>query len=336
VVSVPLAVALAVLALASTPIEAARPANKLPLRRVADVRLPGSPSRFDYQDIDTARRRLYVAHLGAGQVDVVDLESSKVVGVVPDVPAVHGVRVAPDLGVVYASATRDDAVVAIDESTLEAIARVPTGNFPDGLAYDRNDRVVYVSNKNAGSLTAFEATAVPQPQTIDVADETGNVVYDPTTMTVRVAARTPDQLAEVNPRSGEVTSRLELPGCKGAHGVYLEPEANLAFVACEDNGRLSTVDLTNNRQRDTTTVGKTPDVLAYDAGLHRLYVASESGIVTVFELRGSALEKLGESRLAPHAHSVAVDPATHRAYFPLQDVRGHPTLRVMEPTSGGR
>src|SRR5262245_55213736 len=89
VVSVPLAVALAVLALASTPIEAARPANKLPLRRVADVRLPGSPSRFDYQDIDTARRRLYVAHLGAGQVDVVDLESSNVVGVVPDVPAVH-------------------------------------------------------------------------------------------------------------------------------------------------------------------------------------------------------------------------------------------------------
>lgn len=328
----PLAVALAVLTLASTPIEAARPANKLPLRHVADVRLPGSPSRFDYQDIDAARHRLYVAHLGAGQVDVVDLESSKVVGVVRHVPAVHGVRVAPDLGVVYASATRDDTVLAIDESTLAVIARVPTGKFPDGLAYDPNDRVVYVSNKNAGSLTAFDATAAPQPRPIEVADETGNVVYDPTTMTVRVAARMPNQLAEANPRSGEVTSRIELPGCKGAHGVYLEPEAKLAFIACEDNARLSTVDMTTNRQRDTMSVGKTPDVLAYDPRLHRLYVASESGIVSVFELHGSALKKLGEARLAPHAHSVAVDPATHRVYFPLQDVRGHPTLRVMEPT----
>jgi YVTN family beta-propeller protein len=304
----------------------------LPLRHVADVRLPGSPSRFDYQDIDAARRRLYVAHLGAAQVDVIDLESSKVVGVVRDVPAVHGVRVAPDLGVVYASATRDDAIVAIDQSTLAVLARVPTGKFPDGLAYDPNERVVYASNKDAGSLTAFDATATRQPRTIEVADETGNVVYDPTTMTVRVAARTPDQLAEVNPRSGEVTSRIGLPGCKGAHGVYLEPEAKLAFVACEDNGRLSTVDLTTNRQSELEPVGRNPDVLAYDPGLHRLYVASESGVVTVLELRGASLEKLGEAKLAAHAHSVAVDPATHRVYFPLQDVRGRPTLRVMRAT----
>jgi DNA-binding beta-propeller fold protein YncE len=304
----------------------------LPLEQVREIRLPGSPSRFDYQDIDPARRRLYIAHLGAGQVDVVDLERSKVVGVVRDVPAIHGVRVAPDLGIVYASATRNDTVVAIDESTLSIIGRVPTGDFPDGLAYDPDDRAVFASDKNAGNLTAFDAPVGPQARTIELAHETGNVVYDPSTMTVRAAARTPDQLAEVDPRTGAVTSRIELPGCKGAHGVYLEPDARLAFVACEDNGRLSTVDLTSNRQGETTPVGKTPDVLAYDPGLHRLYVASESGIVSVFELRGPALEKLGEAKLAAHAHSVAVDPATHRVYFPLQDVRGHPTLRIMRPT----
>src|SRR5262249_7200881 len=256
VVSVPLAVALVVLTLASTPIEAARPANKLPLLRVAEIPLAGSPSRFAYQDIDAARRRLYVAHLGAGQVDVVDLESSKVVGVVPDVPAVHGVRVAPDVGIVYTSATRNDTVVAIDESTLAVVARVPTGKFPDGLAYDPDDRVVFVSNKNAGSLRAFDPAGLAQPRTMKVANETGNVVYDPTTMTVRVAARTPDQLAEVNPRSGEVTSRIELPGCKGAHGVYPEPDAKLAFVAFEDNRRPSTVDLPTNPQPDTHPGGQ--------------------------------------------------------------------------------
>src|SRR5262249_57366451 len=68
VVSVPLAVALAVLTLASTPIEAARPANKLPLPPVADVPLPGSPSPVDYQDIDAAPHPLFVAPLGAGPV----------------------------------------------------------------------------------------------------------------------------------------------------------------------------------------------------------------------------------------------------------------------------
>src|SRR5262249_24137825 len=153
-----------------------------------------------------------------------------------------------------------------------------------GLTYDPDDHVVFVSDKNDGSLTAFDTAASPQPRMLKIAGETGNVVYDPSTMTVRVAARTPDQLAEVDARTGAVTLRTELPGCKGAHGVYLEPEARLAFVACEDNGRLSTVDLTTNRQVATIAVRKNPDVLAYDPGLRRLYVASESGVVTVFGL----------------------------------------------------
>src|ERR687888_183154 len=77
----------------------------LPLERVRDVRLPGSASRFDYQDVDPIRNRLYIAHLGADQVDVIDFATLQVAGVVRDVAEVHGVRVAPDLGLVFASAT---------------------------------------------------------------------------------------------------------------------------------------------------------------------------------------------------------------------------------------
>jgi hypothetical protein len=34
---------------------------------------------------------------------------------------------------------------------------------------------------------------------------------------------------------------------------------------------------------------------------------------------------------APHAHSVAVDPATHRVYLPLENVDGKPVLRILAP-----
>lgn len=48
-------------------------------------------------------------------------------------------------------------------------------------------------------------------------------------------------------------------------------------------------------------VGADPDVLAWDAGWWRLYVASESGVVSIFRVDGSTLQPLGEVR-APHAH----------------------------------
>jgi DNA-binding beta-propeller fold protein YncE len=77
-------------------------------------------------------------------------------------------------------------------------------------------------------------------------------------------------------------------------------------------------------------VGGEPDVLAYDTGLKRLYVASESGVVTVFSAAGRRLARLGEYT-APHAHSVAVNSETHEVYLPLANVNGGPVLRILAP-----
>jgi len=295
------------------------------------VRLPGPPSRFDYQDVDPTRRRLYVAHLGASQLDVVDLDQLTAIGAVNQVADVHGVRAAPDLGIVYASATGADEVVAVDASTVDVLFRAPSGDFPDGLAYDPMDSRVFVSNKSTGTLSALDARTGQAIQTVRLSRETGNVAYDSVDRSVFAAVRPPDELVRVDPSDGTITARIRLRGCSGAHGLYLEERARLAFVACERNSRLASVDLTTMTQRSLAKVGKNPDVLAYDNGLQRLYVAAESGIVAVFELRGTSLSDIGRARLAAHAHSVAVDQATHHVLFPLEDIDGHPVLRVMRP-----
>ena len=64
--------------------------SNLPLSFVRDVAMPGPAVRFDSQDVDPDARRLYIAHLGAGDVDVVDLDALQPVGTVPDVAEVHG------------------------------------------------------------------------------------------------------------------------------------------------------------------------------------------------------------------------------------------------------
>lgn len=73
------------------------------------------------------------------------------------------------------------------------------------------------------------------------------------------------------------------------------------------------------------------DVLAFDLGLQRLYAASETGMVAVFAVAADrSVTEMGRGFLGPNAHTVAVDPATHRVYFPLENVGGRPVLRVMD------
>lgn len=72
-------------------------------------------------------------------------------------------------------------------------------------------------------------------------------------------------------------------------------------------------------------------MLAFDDALHLLYVASESGIVSIFKEQGRTLKKVAEGHLADKAHSVTVDEQTHRVYFPVQNLNGRAVLRIMEP-----
>jgi DNA-binding beta-propeller fold protein YncE len=201
----------------------------------------------------------------------------------------------------------DNELVTIDSATNLLIARTPTGDFPDGVAYDPDHALLYVSDKNAGSITVVSADTGKVTDTIKVAEETGNVAYDSAARLVYAAARTPDALVAIDPTSSKITSRIRLPGCNGAHGVSIEAATNRAFVACERNGRLVTVDLTRRTETARSPVGRGPDVRAYDTSLWRLYVAAESGDVAVFALSSRTPKKLGQSHVADAAHSVAVD-----------------------------
>ena len=50
----------------------------------------------------------------------------------------------------------------------------------------------------------------------------------------------------------------------------------------------------------------------------------------VYRENGKALVATGNFSM-PHAHTVCADPKTHLVYFPLENVDGHPVLRIMEP-----
>src|SRR5690348_441211 len=108
----------------------------LPLTPIADLPLPGNATRFDYQWIDAAARRLYIAHLGDGSLLVFDLDAQRVVEEIRGLPSVHGVVAVPSEHVVLATATAEKTLVVIDDRTFQIKARVPAGEYPNGLAFD--------------------------------------------------------------------------------------------------------------------------------------------------------------------------------------------------------
>ena len=308
--------------------------STLPLRSSGpDIVLPGKATRFDYVSIDPQRRLLFIAHLGSGSVTAVDLRNDRVVANIANVPAVHGVLAVPGLGQVFATATGRDRLDVISESSFRVIAHAPAGVYPDGITYAPDVDKLFISDEHGGTETVIDARTDRRIATIPMGGHVGNSQYDAVTHRVLVDVQTRDQIVAIDPRADRIVQRYALPGsCHHDHSLLLDARARVAFVACDGNAKLLLVSLSDMRVLSVHDVGRDPDVLAFDPGLKRLYVASESGVVSVFWLKGKQLRLLGRSFLAYEAHSVAVDPKTHRVYFPLQNVNRRAVLRVMVPT----
>lgn len=304
------------------------PGPPLPFQTVTDVPLPGDTSRFDYQSLDPAAHRLFIAHLGASQIIVFDTQAQRVVATIPQIAQVHGVLVVSELGRVYASATGTNQIAVIDEQTLRVIATIPGGDYPDGMAYDPEDGKLFVSDEAGQTETVIDAKTNQAVATLALGGEAGNTQYDPVSRRIFVDVQTRNQVVTIDPTTNRIVGRMTLPGCDHDHSLLLDAQNRLAFATCDGNAVLLVVDLRSMQVLSTQSVGADPDVLAFDHAWQRLYVAAESGILSVFEEQGRTVRKVAEGFVANEAHSVAVDEQTHRLYLPLEDVAGKPVLRI--------
>jgi hypothetical protein len=304
----------------------------LPLSFVADLPLPGNPSRFDYQWVDAAHRRLFIAHLGDSSLLVFDLDGQRVIHEVPHLPSIHGVVAAPAQHLVFATATADKTLALIDDTTLQVKSRVPAGEYPNGLAFDPASEKVFVSNNQGRGVAVVDVKTARALPGIDIGGGAGNTQWDAESGHVLAAVHGSAALVDIDPARSQVAGRIALHGVTTCHGLLVASPQRLAFAACRGAAPvLAVVDLHARRQTMTLPLPGGIDVLAFDPGLQRLYAASETGMVAVFAVAADrSVTEMGRGLLAPNAHTVAVDPATHRVYFPLENVGGRPVLRVMD------
>jgi YVTN family beta-propeller protein len=308
--------------------------SRFPLQHVADVDLPGAANRFDYQDVDAARGHLVIAHMNDASVVVANLSDGAVQKVLPGIPTARGVVVASEKNRIFVTSS-PNKVVVIDATTLTEITRVVTGNGPDGIGWDPVHAIVGVSDQHDGAISLIQDSGMGPRTQVPLGSETGNVLFDAgrNCFWITVVSGSSNTLVAVDPVNASVTTRIDLPGCEGAHGLRLHPDGASALIACEDNSKVARVDLGGTHAVVLAATGDGPDVLSIDPGLGLLYIAAESGDLAVFDISRPGLPSADREHPGDAAHSVAVDPATHHVFFPLvAGPHGTPVLRIMRPS----
>jgi DNA-binding beta-propeller fold protein YncE len=301
------------------------------LKQVASIELPGPKGkRFDYLAIDPSRNLLFSTHLGAGLLYAIDLKTNKLVKTFNDLPGIEGIEIAADVKKAYTSNWLENKIGVIDLVQMRLIKKIPTESKPDGIAYAAPFHKVYVSDERAHAEAVVDTRKDAIVTTLHFQSETGNPRYDPISKRIYVNLQDKDVIAEIDPGTDKEVAEYAVGECRGNHGMALDVEHRLAFLSCEDNNLMTVFRLDSHQPIASLPQAKGGDVIAFDAGLKRIYVACYEGAISVFqEDDPTHFRKLGDVPVQKHVHSLAIDPATHKVYAPEEQENGKPAAKII-------
>jgi DNA-binding beta-propeller fold protein YncE len=301
------------------------------LRKAAEFDLPGpGGKRFDYLTIDADDHYLLSTHMAAGQTYVIDLRSNKVIATIGDTPGAEGVEYVPELKKFYTSNAYDNTIGVVGLLHMKVIKKLRTESKPDGSAYAAPFHKLYVSDERGKAEAIVDVTKDEIVKTLHFASETGMPQYDPVARKVYLNLQDQNIFAVIDPATDEVVGRYPVGRCKGNHGMALDAERHRAFLSCEENNLMTVFDLDTHQPIAFLPLADGPDVIKFDPGLDRIYVACYSGAISVFHQDdANHYRKIEDFKVQHAVHSLAVDPATHRVYTPEQEENGKPVAKMV-------
>jgi YVTN family beta-propeller protein len=284
------------------------------LREVDRIHIGGA-ARWDYVSLDSASHRLYVAH--ATQVEVIDTQTDKLVGTIPDTPGVHGVAIAADLGLGFISDGGADRVTVFDLATLKTRASIAVGKDPDTILYDPASRRVMTFNGHSNDVTLIDAVHGTVVATV-AAGGTPEYAQPGEGGLVWFNVEDTNELAVLDPAQGRIVRRVALAPCEGPSGLAVD-DRQRHYAVCEN--RQMAVVASDGKVVGRASIGAGPDGVAWMDGAAYSANGRDGTISVVRETAPGRFETTETIRTAAGARTIAADPATHRLYLPTADLQ---------------
>ena len=108
---------------------------------------------WDYLTFDSNAHRLFIAR--SSRVQVVDVDTGILLGVIPNTRGVHGVALAPAINRGYASNGQDNSVTVFDLAGLKEIDRIKVGTRPDAIVFDSASNRIFTMNGGSRDASAM-------------------------------------------------------------------------------------------------------------------------------------------------------------------------------------
>lgn len=272
----------------------------------------GGDGGWDYLTVDASARRFYISR--GTHVIVLDADSGKNVGDIPDTPGVHGIALAPELGKGFVSNGREGTVTVFDIKTLAPIgSKIKVGENPDAILYEPTTKRVFTFNGRSQDSTAIDAASGKVLGTIKL-DGKPEFAASDAKGEVFVNIEDKSELTVIDPNKLEVKAKWPLAPCTEPSGLALDRKNRRLFVGC-DNKMMAVVDADSGKVLATPAIGEGVDATAYDDENGLAFASCGEGVLTVVKEDSPEKFSVVENvKTESGARTMALDSKTHNVF----------------------
>ena len=304
-------------------------AAAVPGYHVATTYKVGGDGGWDYLTTDADARRIFISR--GTHVMVVDADSGKSVGDIPDTQGVHGVALAPDLGRGFTSNGREGTVTIFDIKTLAVISKVKAGENPDAILYDPATKRVFTFNGRSQDSTAIDGASGKVLGTIKL-DGKPEFAASDAKGEIFVNIEDKSELVAIDPNKLEVKSKWPLAPCTEPSGLSIDRKNRRLFVGC-DNKMMAVVDADSGKVLATPAIGEGVDATTFDPETGLAFAScGGDGVLTVVKEDAPDKFSVAENVTTQKgARTLALDAKTHNVFVVTAQFGARPAATADNP-----
>jgi hypothetical protein len=289
--------------------------------------------RIDHMAVDLARKRLLVAELGNGTLDVVDLAAGRQIQRIGGLREPQGVGYAPKPDLVAVSGAGDGSVKFFREKDLTAIGAVALGDDADNIRLDPRTGNLIVGY-GSGALAVIDPDRRAKIGEVRLAAHPEAFAIDAASGRAFVNVPDAEQIAVVDLASMKQTGAWRLPDLRANFPLALDAAGMMIATVFRRPPTLVLIDTrTDISTARLDTCGDADDVF-FDPKRRRIYVSCGAGFVDVFEAGAAgAYARLSRVTTAAGARTSLFVPELDRLYLAARAglLRSDAVILVLRP-----
>jgi DNA-binding beta-propeller fold protein YncE len=265
----------------------------MPLTVTTVIEIPGSAGLlFDHGAFDPKTRRVFVAHTGRNSIEVIDHDSHRHVRTLHNFPEAAGV-IADD-GQVLVTNRGAASLAWVDGDTFETRIVFNVGPRPNGVAFVSHLQMAVVAcigDETYGPTLQTLSLDRDHHRSISLPGRPRWCATDIAGERIYLAIREPSMLLTALLPELDMVQHWTLPSA-GAHGLDIDRQKNLLYVAC-DGGSLVEMDALTGRVLNEWPLSGGPDATFFNPSSGLVHVAiGDPGLVQTIDPRSGATTEL--------------------------------------------